>query len=271
MGKSKKKKGLRSRKPCIRRRLTRKNKKIMLGGGWSRGFDGKPMWVPDELDDGTSYSGRGNSYRELGRNLYPNNEQVQTKNAINRTLARLQEEEKENRPSFYPYSSLKEKQTAEANEKKAAMSRIEQMKLLALKTEEARRLRNGSSPPPSYKSTVMADAEQRRQKQIELILSKTKGEDKKAEDKKAARRKMFKNMSIDEIHDWIRNREKEKRSNQNMFYDANEELEEGDNDEFFDAREFGGGLKRRIVKSRRLGKKRLTLKRRLQNKKASLK
>lgn len=269
MGKSKKKKGLRSRKPCIRRRLTRKIKKIMLRGGqYIKGFDGKPMWVPDELDDGTSYSGRGNSYRELGRNLYPNNQQVQTKNAINRTLALLQEEENENRPSFYPYSSLKEKQTAEANEKKAAMSRIEQMKLLALKTEEARlgRLRNGSSPPPSYKSTVMADAEQRRQKQIELILSKTKGED-----KKAARRKMFKNMSIDEIHDWIRNREKEKRSNQNMFYDANEELEEGDNDEFFDARESGGGLKRRIVKSRRLGKKRLTLKRRLQNKKASLK
>ena len=43
MGKSKKKKGLRSRKPCIRRRLTRKIKKIMLRGGqYIKGFDGKP-------------------------------------------------------------------------------------------------------------------------------------------------------------------------------------------------------------------------------------
>jgi hypothetical protein len=264
MGKSKKKKGMRSRKPFIRHRLTRKIKKIMLRGGkWITEFDGKLIWVPDKTGYDSSYSGTVNSYANDGRQYYPSNQEVEKQNAITKTLRQLQKEEEENRSPFYPYRSLKEKEAAEAVQKNAAMKRIEEMKRHALQTEEARlrRLGNGSQPP-SYESTVMADAEKRRQEQIKLILDKTKDEDKKAE-----RRELFKNMSLDQIHDWIRNRNrtKKKRSNEEIFYDAEED------DEFYDAREFGGGLKRRIVKSRRLGKKRLTLKRRLQNKKASLK
>jgi hypothetical protein len=268
MGKSKK--DLRSRLRQ-RRRLTRK--KIMLRGGeWIIGPNGKPTWVEDEY--GNSYDRK--NYGSYGNipNIYPTRKDERTRDRINKTLAQLDAEENQNRPPFYPYASLKEKQAAEAKEKEAAFSRIQRMKEEALELDRSRNLqpsypRNVSpstsyqergsqspsyqdrgSPPPSYHDrgspppSYNSIDEERRQAQIKLILGKT------SQNKKKEREAMLQKMTLEQIHAWIIN--KNKQNTKERFYDA----EEGpDVDVFYDANEYGGGVKRR-------GKKRRTLKRR---------
>ena len=248
MGKSKK--DLRSRKP---RRLTRK--KIMLQGGrWISGPNGKPIWVPDESGYGESYSGNNNSY-SVPLNYFPTLNDERTRDNINKNLARLNAENNENRS----YASLQEKQAAEKKDDEAAMNRIRAMQQEAFEVARSRNLppsyprnpspppsyqeRNGS-PPPSYNSID----EERKQAQIDLIIRKT------SQHKKKERAAMLQNMTLKQIHAWIREKN-EKRNNEyhdaeegpDEFYDAQE------GDEFYDA--LSGGVKRRFVKRRSIKKK----------------